>query len=265
MSEAVKQVQQATQAHYDRWSYDFETSEHADMQLEGSLLGRALRELPPDGIAVDAGCGTGLVTRLLRRHSAAKTVIGLDLSSGSLRRARAATAGAAFVQGDILRLPLRPDAADLVLSRGVIMTTGDPERAVKQLASATRPGGRLYLRVYNRNNIYRTVYEVGGPICRGIASLPGGVPFLALLVVPPFWLALQLAVLLLRRPPLRMSWGVLWNAFADQLLVPHNSFHTLDELKGWGQSAGFKVLGEGTITLGQQIEALFEKPASPSS
>ena len=66
MSEAVKDIQRATRAHYDRWSYDFETAEHAAMQLEESLLGRALGAVPAGGTVLDAGCGTGLVSRLAR-------------------------------------------------------------------------------------------------------------------------------------------------------------------------------------------------------
>jgi SAM-dependent methyltransferase len=258
--EAVSDIQRATRAHYDRWSYDFETAEHAAMQLEESLLGRALAAVPAGGIVLDAGCGTGLVSRLARRQTRARGVVGVDLSRGSLARAHAASSGVAFAQGDLLRLPVRTGAVDLVVSRGVIMTTGAPERAFAELARATRPGGRLYVRVYNRRNVYRWIYQLGGPVCRAIAAVPGGTALLALLVVPPFYLALQAAILVLRGRFARISPRVLWNVFADQLLVPWNSFHTSEELRRWGADAGCRPIGEGTITLGQQIEALFEKP-----
>jgi len=260
--EAVKDIQRATRAHYDRWSYDFETPEHADMQFDHSILGRALAEVPEGGVILDGGCGTGLVSRLARARSRAGTVVGLDLSRGSLARAQAGSKGVDFVQGDLLRIPVREGAADLVVSRGVIMTTGDPERALRGLAESARPGGRLYVRVYNKRNVYRWIYQIGGPICRAIARIPGGTTLLALLIVPPFYLALQLCILVLRGRVTRMSPAVLWNVFADQLLVPWNSFHTIEELRGWGEAAGCAVLDEGTITLGQQIEVLFEKPAA---
>ena len=130
----MSDIQTATRSHYDRYSYDFETSLHDAMQLEDSLLGRALEAVKTSDLVVDAGCGTGLMCRLVRQHTPARGVIGVDLSLGSLRRNAARSSGVSLVQGDILRLPVRSDAVDLVISRGVIMTTGAPERAFAELA-----------------------------------------------------------------------------------------------------------------------------------
>jgi SAM-dependent methyltransferase len=249
----------ATRSHYDRYSYDFETAEHADMQLGESLLGEAIAAIGPNDVVLDGGCGTGLVSRLLRARSRAHTVVAIDLSLGSIHRARAASSGVAFAQGNLLQLPVRTGALDLALSRGVIMTTGAPERAFGELVRATRPGGRVYVRVYNARHPYRWLYATIAPICRAIAAIPGGKALLAVFVVPPFWLVLQLGVVVLRRRVVAMSPRVLWNIFADQFLVPHNSFHTIEEVRAWGRAAGCTPAGDRTITLGQQIELLFTK------
>ncbi|MGH7893376.1 MAG: hypothetical protein ACREQL_01850, partial [Candidatus Binatia bacterium] len=119
----------------------------------------------------------------------------------------------------------------------------------------------VYVRVYNRRHPYRWAYALGAPICRGIAALPGGKTLLALLVVPPFWLVLQVGVLVLRRRIVATPPRMLWNIFADQFLVPHNSFHTIEEVREWGRRAGCTPIGARTITLGQQIELLFVKNA----
>lgn len=255
----MSDIRTATRQHYDRYSYDFETSVHEEMQLDGSQLGRALGLVKAGDVVVDAGCGTGLVSRLARRSTPAAAVVGLDLSLGSLRRTKARSPGVQLTEGDILNLPLRTDSVDLVISRGVIMTTGAPDRAFAELARATKPDGHLFVRVYARAHWYAWAYEFFGPICRGIASVPGGKTLLALLVVPAFWIVAQLGIFFSKGRFAWMSPTVLWNLFADQLLVPHNSFHDADEVKSWGTRAGCRCIGEGSVTFGQQIEFLFVK------
>jgi len=254
----VPAVGAAVRRHYDRYSYDFETDVHASMQLDGTLLGRALDGLPPRAIVVDAGCGTGLVTRLVRAHLPQAKLAGVDLSLGSLRRARAKSP-VPVAQGNILRLPARSGVADLVISRGVIMTTGAPRRAFAELVRVARPGGRVFVRVYNARHPYRWIYPVAKPVCRAIAALPGGKTLLALTVVPLFLLVTEVGFLLLTGRFTRIPPRVGWNFFADQLLTPHNSFHTAEEVIAWGREEGLRCVAHQAITLGQQIEFVFEK------
>jgi SAM-dependent methyltransferase len=254
----VRQIGVATRRHYDRYSYNFETALHAPMQLDGTLLGRALAALRAGAAVVDAGCGTGLVSRLVRDIAPGARVVGVDLSLGSLRRAQQRSA-IALAQGNILELPVRSDAVDLTISRGVIMTTGAPRAAFSELVRITRPGGHFFLRVYNRRHPYAYLYRFLGPPCRAIAAVPGGKTLLAVLALPPFVLAVELACLLVAGRPARFSPRLAWNLFADQFLTPHNSFHTVDEILAWGAAEGCRGLAHQAITLGQQIEFLFEK------
>lgn len=255
-------VRTATRAFYDRYSYDFETDLHSEMQLDGSLLGRALGSVGAGDTVVDAGCGTGLVSRLARRCTPARAVIGLDLSAQSLRRAADRSSGIGFVRGDILQLPIRSDAIDLVISRGVIMTTGAPDRAFRELARITRPDGHLFVRVYNRRHPYHWLYRLLGPACRAIAGVPGGKTLLAVFAVPIFILITELAFLVMRGRFTRIAPRVAWNFFADQFLVPHNSFHTAEEVRAWGAAANCRCLADQAVTLGQQIEFLFVRSSA---
>ncbi|MYW03543.1 class I SAM-dependent methyltransferase, partial [Streptomyces sp. SID3343] len=111
---------------------------------------RVLADLAPTsgGAVLDAGCGTGAITRRLRAALAdpATAVTGLDADDRLLDVARAA--GGAnddirYVRGDLTEPPLPAAHFDLVLSRYVFQHLPDPTAAARSLAALVRPGGRL--------------------------------------------------------------------------------------------------------------------------
>jgi ubiquinone/menaquinone biosynthesis C-methylase UbiE/DNA-binding transcriptional ArsR family regulator len=104
--------------------------------------------LPPNLVLADIGCGTGSLTFELARF--AQKVIGVDLSSEMLRRARAlakerAMRNVDFRQGDALKLPLASASVDAAFCVMVLHFLPDPERAVAGLCRITRPGGSVIL------------------------------------------------------------------------------------------------------------------------
>lgn len=109
----------------------------------------------PDGswltgkLVLDAGCGAGRFTALAAGYGA--RVVGLDRSE-AVDRAAASCAPyaqrASFVQGDLLRPPLRQGAFDVVFSIGVLHHAADTRRGVLSLARLLRPGGMLIVWVY---------------------------------------------------------------------------------------------------------------------
>ncbi|MEU0936872.1 methyltransferase domain-containing protein [Embleya sp. NPDC005971] len=103
---------------------------------------------PAEGGAVlDAGCGTGAVTRRLRTRLAdpGTRVVGLDADERLLAVARATrpVEGIRYVAGDLARPPLPAAGFDLVLARYVFQHLADPVGVARSLAGLLRPGGRL--------------------------------------------------------------------------------------------------------------------------
>ena len=99
--------------------------------------------------ALDAGCGTGFQTAILRELG--YETAGVDLSAGLLRVARARCAGARLVQGDLEALPWRNETVDLVVSCGSTLSfVPRPDRAIGEMARILRPGGRVFLEVEHR-------------------------------------------------------------------------------------------------------------------
>jgi ubiquinone/menaquinone biosynthesis C-methylase UbiE len=104
--------------------------------------------LPRDLTLADVGCGTGSLSFELARF--ARRVIGVDLSSEMLRRARAIAKerkldNVEFRRGDALRLPLQTNSVDAAFCVMVLHFLPDPERAIAGLCRITRPGGAVIL------------------------------------------------------------------------------------------------------------------------
>jgi ubiquinone/menaquinone biosynthesis C-methylase UbiE len=104
--------------------------------------------LPRDLTLADIGCGTGSLTFELARF--AHKVIGVDLSSEMLRRARGVAEerrihNVEFQQGDALKLPLAAHSVDAAFCVMVLHFLPDPARAVAGLCRIVRPGGSVIL------------------------------------------------------------------------------------------------------------------------
>ena len=89
-----------------------------------------------DDTIADLGCGVGVIgARLAKR---ARTVAGVDVSEGMLRRAQD---GVLCVAGDIANLPFGDETLDGALSTFALQHVSRTGRAFKETARALRPGG----------------------------------------------------------------------------------------------------------------------------
>jgi 2-polyprenyl-6-hydroxyphenyl methylase/3-demethylubiquinone-9 3-methyltransferase len=160
--------------HADDWWDErsrFAASLHALNQVRlseiRSRLGAGFR-----GMAVDLGCGGGLIAERLARDGA--TVVGVDLSGASLRVARAHGAGVArllYARGDALRAPLPAACADLVLCADVLEHVTDWRALLAEAARIARPGAQFYVNTISRTWRARAVVIWLG---EGLGFVPRG-------------------------------------------------------------------------------------------
>ena len=114
---------------------------------------RVSRLLPPGhltGCLLDAGCGQGIDTLRMAERSGCP-VVGVDLSSAGVRRARARTRhlpNVLVVQADLERLPLCAGQFNFVYSYGVLHHLPHPDQALAELVRILKPGGLLALYLY---------------------------------------------------------------------------------------------------------------------
>ncbi len=117
-----------------------------ESEVERSLL----TLVPPAGVRdlVDVGTGTGKIIEALA--SKVDHAVGIDLSRDMLGMARAnlEAAGLRHCQvrhGDMYRLPLATQSADLATIHQVLHYADDPALVIAEAARVLRPGGRLVI------------------------------------------------------------------------------------------------------------------------
>jgi len=119
---------------------------------------RRLAALIRPGISVlDVGCGTGAITRGVAESQGSHVVrvVGVDLNAGFIddaRRRHAHVPGLAFEVADAYALPWA-DTFDVVSAARVVQWLARPGDAVRAMAAAAKPGGRVVVLDYNHEKI----------------------------------------------------------------------------------------------------------------
>ncbi len=109
---------------------------------------------PVAGTWLDAGCGAGTYTRLLRA-AGAREVVGLDYSVPSVLKARALRTepGLMWAAGDVRALPFADGSFDGVICFGVTQALSDSSALLEELVRVVRPGGEVWVDGLNRKCI----------------------------------------------------------------------------------------------------------------
>jgi SAM-dependent methyltransferase len=113
-----------------------------------SRMGASRDKLPGRSL-LDAGCGDGRLTSALT--ALGLETVGIDLSEGvDIGYTNNRSPLVHYVQGDLLCPPFRTSSFDLVWSSGVLHHTRDTRLAFEECIALVRPGGRLYVWLYDK-------------------------------------------------------------------------------------------------------------------
>lgn len=112
------------------------------------------RDLPGERI-LEAGCGSGRFTEQAARTGAMVVAIDYSVAVEACYASNGRLPNVLVAQGDIYRLPARFDAFDKLFCFGVLQHTPNPEQAFLALPRHLKPGGRLAVDVYKRNDTLR--------------------------------------------------------------------------------------------------------------
>ena len=124
-------------------------------QVEFAQKVLARLDLGGDETVLDAGCGSGRVTRLLLERLPDGHVVAVDQSESMVERAREALGERATVfQADLAEVRLdRP--VDAVFSNAVFHWVPDHDALFARMFDALRPGGRLVAQCGGAGNVER--------------------------------------------------------------------------------------------------------------
>ncbi len=132
----------------------------SDFQVELGLEVLDRLELRGDETVLDAGCGTGRVTRRLVERLPRGRVVAVDASEDMVRKARESLPPSVDVRrADLSELELE-DKVDGILSTAVFHWIPDHEVLFARLGRALLPGGRLAAQCGGEGNVSSVIEAV---------------------------------------------------------------------------------------------------------
>ena len=134
----------------------------AEVQEEWGREVLARLDLRGDETVLDAGCGTGRVTRLLLERLPEGRVIGVDAAPSMIAKAREAIGGDKRVElevRDLLDLDLDREV-DAIFSNAAFHWILDHARLFARLFAALRPGGALEAQCGGQDNVAEFVRAI---------------------------------------------------------------------------------------------------------
>ena len=147
---------------WDARSYD----RISQMQFESGRDFLARVPLRGDEVVLDAGCGTGRVTRLLKDRLPRGRVIGVDASPSMIEQAREnLDSKVELIVSDLLGLDL-PEPVDLVFSTATFHWVRDQDRLFGAVHGWLGPGGRVAAQFGGRGNVKNVVDAIVSASCR---------------------------------------------------------------------------------------------------
>jgi SAM-dependent methyltransferase len=222
-------AQQAQELYNQNPFGDFTYGRRAREVSDSHLL-TFLSMVGPDGRFYDIGCGCGFWNETYHRYGIQRPQITcLDLAPNNVENLK--SQGYRAITGSVLDLPFADNVSDFTVCQGVIMHTDNPLKAFSELVRITRPGGKIYLSVYNKWHPYfYLIHKATFPIRYLYWHYNKAIikPF-----YPFFWLFFQIAT--------RMTMGSFLDAkscrtiFMDQVLTPRAYLFSKNNLQSYAQ------------------------------
>ena len=219
---------------------------------------------------LDAGCGNGRVTALLRKYSdpAMAEIIGVDLVSAEIARSNLADSlNLSVLTKDILADLSDIGSFDFIYCQEVLHHTSDPRQAFLNLCARLSPGGEIAIYLYRkkapvrefvddyiRDKISGLEYEEAMELCREVTELGKALTELKAIVKVPEVRLLSIAAgeYDVQRLLYHFFCKCFWNPdmdFEANAVINYDWYHPslcakydLDDVLPWFEEAGLEVV-----------------------
>jgi len=143
-----------------------------DRSRRSAFLAALDRSVPTSATVLDCGSGTSQLAAFLALCGPRRTIVAIDGCRASLAqadgfRAREHVENLHLARADLFALPIAPRSFEIVISRGVVHHTPDPDRAIRSVAATVAPGGHLVL------GFYETAARLAHRLRRRLGALAG--------------------------------------------------------------------------------------------
>jgi SAM-dependent methyltransferase len=224
--------------------------------------------LADKGRILDAGCGNGRVTALLRKYSKPETaIVGIDLVSHEIaRRNLKNESNVFFYKKDILNDLSELGQFDYIYCQEVLHHTENPKKAFENLCSLLSPNGEISIYVYKkkapvrefvddfiRENISHLPYDDATEVCKQITELGRTLSECKVKVKVPNIDVLEIAggEYDIQRFFYHFFMKCFWNpemSFKDNAVINYDwyhpqlcSRHTIEEVQQWFSESGLII------------------------
>ncbi|MCW4018840.1 MAG: methyltransferase domain-containing protein [Candidatus Bathyarchaeota archaeon] len=134
-----------------QYIHGYSSTEFRRLQDQAQTLTTLLHHdtlYPPQTRVLEAGCGIGAQTLILAKNNPQTQIVSLDISSESIKTARASIdevgySNVSFLHGDLFSLPIKDEAFDHIFVCFVLEHLPNPKKALDCLKSVLKTGGSL--------------------------------------------------------------------------------------------------------------------------
>jgi ubiquinone/menaquinone biosynthesis C-methylase UbiE len=150
-------------------------------RMKGNFHEWVIRQMPirPMDHLLDVGTGPGDFPQLLRRLGHEGVVVGMDLSEGMARTAKASDPTHSWLVADAQHLPFADGTFNGTMARHMLYHVPDIDRAVQEMARVTTVGGWTAAVTNGRDNmtmVYQLWDAIDHPAVVPVASISARFP-----------------------------------------------------------------------------------------